>query len=209
MTTLEEPRRTDLDPAPAAAPAGDPLVLGLPSFIVGSLALGLAQVGYLPAAAAGGILPIVFAATGLGLFTATVWAARLGQNTVASISGVFAGFWWSYAALVLGLDHGWYAVAAGDVTKVVGLFLICWTVLVGVLTVATLRLPSAFTVLLGLVTVALLLVTIGTLNTSTGFIKAGGVVALAFTALGVYLFVSVSDTALGGPGYPLGRPLRS
>lgn len=215
MTTLEEPRRTtidltDLPPAPApAAPVGDPLVLGLPTFIVGSLALGLSQVGYLPAAASGGILPIIFAATGLGLFTATIWAAALGQSTVASIMGIFAGFWWSYAALVLGLTHGWYGVPAANVTKVVGLYLICWAILVGVLTLATLRLPSAFTLLLGLVTVALVLVTIGTLNTSTGVIKAAGVVVLAFAALGIYLFMSVSDAALGGRGFPLGAPTRS
>ena len=213
MTTIDGPQRTEIDltdptPAPAAPPTGDPLVLGLPTFIVGSLALGLSQVGYLPAAASAGILPIVFAATGLGLFVAAIWAAALAQNTVACINGVFAGFWWSYGALVLGLNHGWYVVAAADVTKVVGLFLICWTIVVGVLTLATLRLPSSFTVLLGLVTVALALVTIGTLNTSTGFIKAAGVVVLAFTALGIYLFLSVSDAALGGPGYALGRPLR-
>lgn len=216
MTTLEEPRGTQIDltapaptPAAAAAPTGDPLVLGLPTFIVGSIALGLSQVGYIPAAASAGILPIILAATGLGLFTSAVWAATLGQNTVASILGIFAGFWWSYAALVLGLNHGWYAVPAANVTKVVGLYLICWTILVAVLTLATVRLPVAFTALLGLVTVALLLVTIGTLNTSTGVIKAGGVVVLAFAALGTYLFMSVSDAALGGRGYPLGRPLQS
>lgn len=38
--------------------------------------------------------------------------------------------------------------------------------------------------------------------------KAGGVVVLAFAALGAYLFVSASNVALGGAGYPLGRPLQ-
>jgi len=37
-------------PAAAAAPAGDPAGLGLLSFIVGSVALGLALVGVVPAA---------------------------------------------------------------------------------------------------------------------------------------------------------------
>ena len=195
-------------PEAVAAPPGDPSVLGLPAFVVGSLALGLALVGYVPAAAAAGIVPIVLAATGLGLLIATVWAATLGQTTVAAIFGIFTGYWWSYAALVLGLTHNWYAVPAADANKVVGIFLLCWTVLIGVLTLATLRLPVAFTVLLGLVTLALALVTIGTLGTETSVVKAGGYVVLAFAALGAYLFVSASDTALGGRGYTLGQPVR-
>ena len=192
----------------AVAPAGDPSVLGLPVFVISSLALGFALIGYVPAPAQGGILPIVFACTGLGLLISTVWAASLGQTVVAAIFGIFTGFWLSYAALVLGLTHKWYAVPAANATKLVGIFLLCWTILIGLLTLATLRLPAAFTVLLGLVTVALALVTLGTLNTSSGLVKTGGVVVLVFAALGAYLFISAAETALGGSGYPLGRALR-
>lgn len=220
MTTLQDPQDRQAPgllhdhasppapPAPSAAESGDPALLGLPTFVVGSLALGMAQVGYLPAAAAAGILPIVLAATGLGLLLSTVWAARLGQSTVAGIFGVFAGFWFSDAVLGLGLTHGWFAVPAPNVTRVVGLFLICWAAVIGLLTVATLRLPAAFTLLLGLVTLALVLAAFGTLLPQASVAKAGGVVVLAFAALGAYLFLSASDAALGGPGYPLGRPLR-
>ena len=213
MSTLEErPNVTPADAhseAVAAEPAaGDPAVLGLPAFVIGSLALGLALIGYVPAAAQGGILPIVFAATGLGLFLATIWAAMLAQTVVAGIFGIFSGFWWSYAALVLGLDHKWYAIPAADASKVVGVFLLCWTLLIAVLTIATLRLPSAFTMLLGLVTLALALVTIGTLHPQTTLVKTGGVVVLVFAALGAYLFLSASAAALGGRGYALGRPLQ-
>ena len=192
----------------AVAPAGDPSVLGLPVFVIASVALGFALIGYVPAAAVGGILPIVFACTGLGLLISTVWAASLGQTVVAAIFGVFTGFWLSYAALVLGLTHNWYAVPAANATKVIGIFLLCWTILVGLLTLATLRLPAAFTALLALVTVALALVTLGTLNTQPNLSKAGGVVVLVFAALGAYLFISASETALGGAGYPLGRAVR-
>jgi len=44
---------------------------------------------------------------------------------VAGIFGIFSGFWWSYAALVLGLDHKWYSIPAADANKVVGVFLLC------------------------------------------------------------------------------------
>jgi len=78
--------------------------------------------------------------------------------------------------------------------------------LIAVLTIATLRLPSAITILLGLVTLALALVTIGTLHPQTTLVKTGGVVVLVFAALGAYLFLSASTAALGGRGYALGRP---
>ena len=43
---------------------------------------------------------------------AAVWAAALGQTLVACIFGLFAGFWLSYAVLVLGLNHDWFAIPA-------------------------------------------------------------------------------------------------
>src|SRR3984893_19385899 len=89
---------THAEEAAVAGPlAGDPAVLGLPTFIVGSVALGLVLVGVVPATAVGASLPIILAATSIGLFIATIWSAAIGQSAVASIFGIFAGFWLSYA----------------------------------------------------------------------------------------------------------------
>jgi uncharacterized protein len=215
-TTAQEPSSTPLAvpteppaPAPASAPAatGDPAVLGLPSFVAGSVALGLALVGYVSAAAAGSALPIILAATGLGLIVSALWAAALGQTLVACIFGLFSGFWWSYALLVLGLNHNWFAIPPGDVTHTVALFQITWAVVFGVLTLATLRLPVAFTAVVVLVVLALILLVIGTLNTDETVTKAAGYVTFVFAALGAYLFLSAASIATGGKGYPLGRPL--
>src|SRR3954451_19761274 len=100
--------------SPSPAYAGDPAVLGLPMFVVGSVALGLALTGYVspPAAASGG--PILPLATGLGLLISALWAAALGQSMVASVFGVFAGFWLSYSVLVLGLNHDWFKILSSD-----------------------------------------------------------------------------------------------
>ena len=87
----------------AAFAAGDPQILGLPIFAVGSLALAFSLVGYVPATAAGIVVPVIFAATGVGLVISTVWAAALGQTMVAAVFGLFAGFWLSFAILLLGL----------------------------------------------------------------------------------------------------------
>ena len=71
---------------PVMAPlAGDPAMLGLPTFIVGSVALGLVLVGIVPATAVGASLPIILSATAAGLFIATIWAAAISQGAVASV----------------------------------------------------------------------------------------------------------------------------
>jgi uncharacterized protein len=74
----------DLPPQEPVAPGGDPAILGLPIFVVGSLALAFSLVGYVPAAAGGIVVPVIFAATGVGLVISTIWAAALGQTRRSS-----------------------------------------------------------------------------------------------------------------------------
>ena len=197
------------DPVPVLAPlAGDPGMLGLPIFIVGSVALGLVLVGAVPATAVGASLPIILAATSIGLLIATIWSAAIGQSAVASVFGIFAGFWLSYAVLVLGLDHAWFAITVTAVLATVRLFLLSWLIVALMLTLATLRLPLAFTLIFVLVDVALLLVLLGTEEASTGLLKTGGYVVLAFAAVGVYVFYGAASLATGGKGVPLGKPVQ-
>ena len=199
---------------PAAEPVpltgfsvGNPQILGLPIFVVGSLALAFSLVGYVPATASGIVVPVIFAGTGLGLVISTLWAAALGQTLVAAVFGLFAGFWLSFAMLLLGLFHNWFLIPPGAAQKSNGLFLISWSIVMFALTLATVRLPVAYTLVIALVVVALVLRTIGVLNADTSLDKAAGYVAFAFAAVGIYLFLHVADTAMGGEGYPLGRPL--
>ena len=193
--------------------AGDPSIFGLASFIAGSVALGLALVGVVPAGVLGAPLAIILAATALGLLMATVWCAILGQSAVAAVFGIFGTFWLSYAVLVLGLDHSWFAITVTAVLATVRLFLLTWLIIIVMLTLATLRLPSAFTAVFALVDLALLLLLLGYEQTSaagvpsSGLIKTGGYVVLVFAALGVYLFFSASQAGTGGKPLPLGRPL--
>jgi uncharacterized protein len=187
--------------------AGDPAMLGLPSFIVGSIALGLVLVGVVPATAVGASLPIILAATSAGLFVAAIWSAAIGQSAVASIFGIFAGFWLSYAVLVLGLIHSWFAITILAAVATQKLFLITWLVIIVMLTLATLRLPLAFTAVFVLIDVALLLLIIATTQASSGLLKTAGYVVLVFAAVGVYIFFGSASVATGGKALPLGRPI--
>jgi succinate-acetate transporter protein len=209
----EEPVAAAPAPAVVGPMAGDPSILGLGSFIVGSVALGLALVGVVPAGVLGAPLAIILAATALGLLMATVWCAALGQSAVAAVFGIFGTFWLSYAVLVLGLDHNWFAITVTAVLATVKLFLVSWLVAIVMLTLATLRLPSAFTAVFVLVDLALLLLLLGYANASplgvpsAGLIKTAGYVILVFSAIGVYLFAGAASAGTGGNGLPLGRPV--
>ncbi len=178
-----------------------------PSFIVGSVALGLALIGVFSAASVGAALPIILAATSAGLFIATVWSASVGQSAVACVFGIFAGFWLSYAVLVLGLTHNWFGVTATAIANTEELFLTAWLIVVVMLTLATLRLPLAFTAVFALIDLALLLLLIATANASTGLTKTGGYIVLLFAAVGVYLFFGSLSVATGGKALPLGKPV--
>lgn len=195
------------EPAPSGFAGGDPAILGLPIFVAGSVALALQLVGYVSPAAGGSPIAIILAGTGLGLMVATVWAAALGQTLVACIFGLFAGFWLSYAALVIGLNHNWFAIPAEDVQHTVALFQISWAVIMTLLTVATFRLPIAFTAVVGLVVLALVLLIIGTLDTNETFTKLAGYVTFGFAGLGAYLFLGAASVATGGKPYNLGAPV--
>jgi succinate-acetate transporter protein len=75
------------------------------------------------------------------------------------------------------------------------------------LTVASARLPLAYTLVFALVVLALVLLILGSVNGDSALNKAAGYVALAFAALGLYLFLATASVATGGRSYPLGRPL--
>ena len=74
------------------------------------------------------------------------------------------------------------------------------------LTLATLRLPAAFTILLGLVDVVLA-VPLVTIYQPSGVLQiVAGLLVFAFLAEGIYLYFHVMSLAFGGKGFPLGKP---
>ncbi len=124
--------------------------------------------------------------------------------------GIFGGFWLSYAVLSLGLNHNWFGIALDlDAGHARNCSWSAWLVVILMLTLATLRLPLAFTAVFVLVDVALLLVFLGVQRetTSTGLLKAAGYVVLAFAAVGVYLYASTASVGhRRAASLPLGRP---
>ena len=204
MAQTEATNVSETAAAAPPAPTGDPAILGLPSFIAGAVCLGVTFLGKAPL---GGAAPIILFATAVGLLIATIWAARLGASAVAGIFGVFTGFWFSYGMLVTSLGHNWFGLAAGkdDVKNTVIMFAAAWLVVIVALTVATLALPAAFTLLFVLVDLALALVWASFASSDgTTLLHAAGWAVLAFTAVGVYLWIGSLLAATGKKGLPLG-----
>lgn len=210
----DAPPHTAAPAVAAAPPAGNPALIALPTFLVGGISLGLWLFGYLPRDLPGGLIAAVFFVNGIGVWVGALWAARLGQSAVAGIFAIFGAFWMSFGVLVFGLVNGLFGVssdattATTQVQSVQATFLIAWLVVFVTLTLATLRLPLAFTLLFVLVDAAVALVLGGVLATSTTLLTWGGVAVFAFCLVGMYLFFDGMDGELGGPSRPLGRPIR-
>jgi succinate-acetate transporter protein len=208
----------DVAPPPRRESAGDPLVLGLPLIAVGAFALGLQLVGYVSVTSNGTPLAILVAASGLGLLLSTAWAATLhsipasspwatGSSLPTAVLGILAAFFLSYATLVLGLTHSWFGVAPSDIQHTVALFQISWLAAFVVLSLASVRLPAAFTILFVSFAAALVLLLINTLGPSVTAGKIAGVVVLVIGAAASYVFLAIASRASSGPEYPIGRPI--
>lgn len=201
---VEEPLTPEVLPSPLS---GDPLLLALPTFAVGAIGLGLYLWGYTPV---GGMLVLMGIVAFLGVGTGAVWAAAIGQSAVAGILGVFAGFWLSFPALILGLTHGWWGIAATDVTGTAHTqvtYLISFLVLFVAITLTTLRLFLTFTVLMVVVDIAVVLVLLGVITGSAGLLQAGAIAVWAFTAIGLYIWASQMSVGTGGKPLKLGTPI--
>ncbi len=179
----------------------------MPALIVGAVGLGLINIGYLAPGASGAAISVMVVASSIGLLLATIWAVVQRHNAAASLFGVFFGFYGSYAALWLGLHHGWFGIAPRELAHATETWLICWFVAIMLMTLTTLRLPCSFTLLLGLVDVALVLEFEGTSLGTTMWTRAAGAVVFLFVAVAAYLFVDVMDAETGGSGLPLGRSI--
>jgi succinate-acetate transporter protein len=193
-------------PEPVAAPGGNPALLGLITFLPSGITLGLWFVGYLDTATLpGGMIPALALSAGLFMLIATVWAGRLGASTVAAIFGVFAAFWLSFAALVAGLTSGWWGITAAGVKSVQSTYLLSFLLVFVLLTVATLRLPLAFTVGFVLVDLTFLLAFLAVANTQASLFDWAGVTTFGFCAVFAYVLYDGFGQDLGGRALPMGN----
>jgi succinate-acetate transporter protein len=211
---------SDVDQSPglsepaAAAPVGNPALLGLLTFLPSGISLGLWFVGYLPLTLPGGLIPIVTFSAGLFLLVATAWAARLGASAVAAIFGVFSAFWISFGFLVLALNNGLIAgsgdggaLTAADIGSIQAAYLLSFLLVFVLMTLITLRLPVTFTAGFVFVDITFALALAGVLTGNTLLFTLAGVTTFIFCAIFAYILADGMSQELGGRAYPLGNPI--
>ncbi len=198
--------RAPVAEAAAAPPAGNPAPLGLATFLPGALSLGLWLVGYLPAGDLGAIAPAVLMSSGLFLLVATIWATRLAANAVACIFGAFAAFWLSLGVLVAAITNSWFGLTATSAP--LPTFLLSWLIVFVILTLATLRLPLAFTAGFIFVDIAVALVLINALSGAAIFAILGGIAVFVFCAIFAYVWFDALGQELGGRAMAMGNPIQ-
>jgi succinate-acetate transporter protein len=152
-------------------------------------------------------MPIVLAATGLGVLVTTLWSAMLGQTFVAAVFGAFTGFWWSYALLVLGLAHNWFAIPPSQVPHTVAQFLIACAVVIAAPALVSTLVPSAYTTILCSALVAVCLLIVAELSGDTVLTRVAGGFMLLYSAVGFYAFLAQGLISVGGSSLPLGTPV--
>jgi uncharacterized protein len=197
------------EPAPAPAVAGNPALLGLMTFLPSGFTLGLWFVGYLDTATlGGGMVPIVSLSAGLFLMIAAIWAGRLAQNTVAAVFGVFSAFWLSFGLLLIGLTSGWWGITeAAQVASVQSTYLLSFLLVFVILTLATLRLPLAFTAGFVLVCATFALAYLAVSTGSAGLFPFAGITTFLFCGVFAYILVDGVQQDLGGAALPMGAAL--
>lgn len=192
-------------PAPAA-PAGNPALLGLATFLPGALSLGLWLVGYTPAADLGAIAPAILFSSGLFLLVACIWASRLAASAVAAIFGTFSAFWLSLGVLVAAITNGWMGLTADSAP--LPTFLLAWLIVFVALTLATLRLPLVFSIGFVFVDITVALVLAFALTGTQLYATLGGVCVFIFCAVFAYIWFDGMGQELGGKAMSMGSPIQ-
>lgn len=203
-----ESAETEVAAATPVVPAGNPILLGLMTFLPSGITLGLWFVGYLDTAKfGGGMIPIVSLSAGLFLLISAVWAGRLAQNTVAAIFGVFSAFWLSFGFLLIGLTSGWWAVDGDSSGQVRATYLLSFLLVFVLLTLSTLRLPLVFTVGFVLVDVTFALALFGVATSNAGLFPIAGITTFLFCLVFAYILYDGINQDLGGRPMPMGNAM--
>lgn len=206
--------------AAPAVPAANPVPLALITFLPSGITLGLWFVGYLDTTALpGGMIPILAFSAGLFLLLSTTWAAREHANAVAGVFGIFSAFWISFGVLLFLLQNGLVvnagatdpsqsALTTAQITNIQATYLLSFTIVFIIMTLATLRLPLAFTVGFVFVDITFVLAYLGVALGAANLFPIAGIATFLFCAVFAYIGYANFGQELGGRAMGMGNPIQ-
>lgn len=135
--------RVALTEMPASHPfITNPVPIGVGGFALTTFTLGLMTSGIFPASEALVVVPLAGFYGGLVQMAAGFFALRRGDLFSAAFMTTYGAFWWSYDVLVLwvvpNVTKAGGAAGAHQAAQAVTIFLIMWSVITAIYTVATL-----------------------------------------------------------------------
>ena len=200
--------QTPTAPAPAARVPGahiaDPAPLGLAGFALTTFVLSMVNSNIIPDSLVGGALGAALAYGGIGQFTAGVWefakGNTFGATAFCSYGAFWVSFWWLAEKDLANLGPEGY--------KVVGAYLLAWTIFTAYMSVAAVKVNMAILTVFVLLTITFLVLAIGWFDKeSSGWIHFGGYLGL-LTAIAAWYasFAGVTAFTWGRQVFPVGAP---
>jgi len=183
----------------------NPAPLGLVGFGLTTVMLSLVNAGVLPQGGEQVILPLAFAYGGLIQMIAGILEFRTGNTfgTTAFLS--YGAFWWWFALLILGADHGVLDLSKSGGT--IGVTLLAWGVFTLYMWIPTFKLSKALWWVFLTLWVTFLLLGLGALLGVHGLSLLGGWLGLICGLLAMYTsFGVVTNSTFGKTVVPLGAP---
>ncbi len=182
----------------------DPGPLGLAAFALTTFVLSMYNAGIMDAKGEPIVFGLAFAYGGLAQLLAGMWEFRTGNTFGAVAFTSYGAFWISFWAF-----EQFYAKSVPESVAggAVGLYLVAWGFFTTYMFVASLRTTGAIALVFLLLAATFLLLGIGEWTTTTGIVKAGGIVGLATAAAAWYAsFAAVTNSTFGRTVMPV-KPL--
>ncbi|HEV2461578.1 MAG TPA: acetate uptake transporter [Ktedonobacterales bacterium] len=185
----------------------NPGPLGLSGFALTTFVLSFANAGLLPKTADSAVvIGLALFYGGLAQLLAGMWEFRTGNTFGATAFTSYGAFWLSFAALFLPTFGGAAAVIS---SHALGIYLIGWAIVTGILMIGSLRTNGATAAVFVLLFITFLLLGIGKLAGSTGIYQFGGWVGILTALVAWYTAMAgiLAHTSGGKwmlPVYPLG-----
>jgi succinate-acetate transporter protein len=182
----------------------DPGPLGLAGFALTTFVLSMYNAGILNAKGEPVVLGLAVAYGGLAQLLAGMWEFRTGNTFGAVAFTSYGAFWLSFFAFVQFFSKD---IPASAAAQSVGVYLVAWGFFTSYMFIASLRTTGAIATVFLLLAATFLLLGIGNWTTTTGIVKAGGVVGLATAAAAWYAsFAAVTNSTFGKTVLPV-KPL--
>ncbi len=197
--------KTETATQTAAAAVANPAPLGLFSFASTTLVLSAAnaQLGGLGDVGVGTALALALFVGGLAQLLVGMWEFK-GGNTFGGVAFSSYGVFWLSFWAIFHLESQLPKGSTGP--HAVAWYLLCWTIVTGILLLGTLRLNLGLVVVFALLFITFLLLTIGEFNGSTDASVAGWF-GIATAIAAYYVGASGLLASVGWKLLPVGGPI--